>query len=268
MGEFLGTAKPTGQMATQKWLDRDQAQRVASHQLWAQMRSRHRQTLERINIGNDDIEADLKILSADLAPEHLSEVQKQRTQILARIAAIEAQKTAKQRGSTFEPQTEWGTNSKAEAPVAQEPKAKVKTRSDQPLEQPGLDLTGLIISGGDEAPKIKAYVSKRTLETLQSLYPKSNFEERTKSVDWTAFVHAMAEAGFAARQIYGSEYSFEPISTCKWFGRGRIVFHKPHPEPKYEAWKLLGIGKRMGKWFGWDAETFELLDTKPDESKA
>jgi len=65
-----------------------------------------------------------------------------------------------------------------------------------------------------------------------------------------------------ARQVHGSEYSFEPTPGCKWHGRGRIVFHKPHPEPKDEAWRLLGIGERIGKWFGWDANTFELLDTK------
>lgn len=69
----------------------------------------------------------------------------------------------------------------------------------------------------------------------------------------------MGEVGFMARQTHGSEYSFEPRESCKWYGKGRIVFHKPHPEPMYEAWKLLGVGKRMGKWFGWSADTFELL---------
>jgi hypothetical protein len=71
-----------------------------------------------------------------------------------------------------------------------------------------------------------------------------------KSEQRMSFVYAIAEVGFVARQIHGSEYSFELIPTCKWYGRGRIVFHKPYPEPKYEARKLLGIGKRMGRWFG------------------
>jgi hypothetical protein len=230
--------------------------------LWAQIRSRHRQTLERIKIGNDDIEADLKVLSADISPEHISDVQKERSQILARIAAIGAQKTKKQTGSKFEPQTQWCSDVQTEAIVSgPESKVKVKTRPDQPVQQPDLDLKDLDIhSDIKDPPQVKVAVSKRSLEILQSLYPKSNFEERTKSVDWASFVHAMAEVGFIARQTHGSEYSFEPTPTCKWYGRGKIVFHKPHPEPKYEAWKLLGIGKRMGKWFDWNANTFELQE--------
>jgi len=114
----------------------------------------------------------------------------------------------------------------------------------------------------NELPKTKIAIGKRSLQILQALYPKPNYEERTKNVDWPSFVSAMAEAGFAARQLHGSEYSFEPVPGCKWYGQGRIIFHKPRPEPKHEAWKLLNIGKRMGKWFDWDAGTFELLDSK------
>jgi hypothetical protein len=264
MGEFLATAKPTGSRASQKWLDQDQAQRTASSRLWAQMRSRHRQTLERINIENYDIELDLEVLSADLAPEHILDVENERAEILAKIVAKELQKTtAEKRQSKSELQTQWGEDAQTESSVtAQEAKVKIKTRSDKTIEQPDLSLTELAISDSHEPPQITVAVSKRTLEILQSLYPKPNFEERTKNVDWASFVYAMAEVGFVAKQIHGSEYSFEPIPTCKWYGRGRIVFHKPHPEPKYEAWKLLGIGKRMGKWFGWNAETFELLEGK------
>jgi hypothetical protein len=57
----------------------------------------------------------------------------------------------------------------------------------------------------------------------------------------------MAEAGFVAKQLHGSEYSFELVPSCTWYERGRIIFQKPHQEPKYEAWKLLNIGKRMEK---------------------
>jgi hypothetical protein len=226
------------------------------------MRSRHRQTLERIKIENYDIELDLEVLSADLAPEHILDVENESAEILAKIAAKELQKTiAKKSHSKSEPQTQWGEDAQAKPSVsAPEAKVKVKTRSDKTIEQPDLSLTEIAISDSYEPAQITVAVSKRTLEILQSLYPKPNFEERTKNVDWASFVYAMAEVGFVAKQIHGSEYSFEPIPTCKWYGRGRIVFHKPHPEPKYEVWKLLGIGKRMGKWFGWNAETFELLE--------
>lgn len=69
----------------------------------------------------------------------------------------------------------------------------------------------------------------------------------------------MAETDFSAKQSHGSQYSFEPAPTSKWYGRGKIIFHKPHPEPKYDAKVFLDMGKRMKKWFGWSIDTFELL---------
>lgn len=266
MGKFLATPKPTGSRATQKWLDQDEAQRAASSALWRQMRSRHEQTLKRLKIGSDDIKADMKILSADQTPEYISAVQSERTEILARIAAQTSHKTAKKIAGKPNIQTQWGLESiNTESSLVQESKIKVKTRSDKPIKEPDLSVANLTITNQDsESTQVKFGVSKRTLDIMQSLFPKSNFEERTKNVDWVSFVQAMSEVGFSARQQHGSQFSFEPISTCPWFGRGRIVFHKPHPEPKYEAWKLLGIGKRMTKWFGWDANTFELLESKPE----
>ncbi|TVY82305.1 hypothetical protein LSUE1_G002243 [Lachnellula suecica] len=255
VGEFLKTAKPAGAKASQKWLDQDQIQQEACSQLWAQMRNRQRQTLESLGIGEDDIKADLELLSADLAPEHLSEVQKERNQILTRIAENELRKATKVPSSGSGIQTQWGLIAE-ESSSATAPKVKVKTHSDSPVGQSLEDLT--IASEDDEIPRIKVAVSKRTLQSLQALFPNPNFEERTKSVDWASFVHAMAEVGFAAKQTDGSVYSFEPTQACKWYGKSKILFHRPHPEPKYDAWRLLGMGKRMRKNFDWEADTFEL----------
>lgn len=160
-----------------------------------------------------------------------------------------------------------GSGIKEELTSAQEAKTKVKTRSDKPVEK---FLEKLTISEKEnvEASKLNIAVGKRPLEILQALYPKPNYEERIKNVDWASFVYAMAEAGFVAKQLHGSEYSFEPVPSCTWHERGRIIFHKPHQEPKYEAWKLLNIRKRMEKWFDWNADTFELLDSKAGVQKA
>jgi hypothetical protein len=104
--EFLGTAKPTGSKASQKWLDQDEAQQAVLSRFWAQMRNRHYQTFERLNIGNNDIEADLPILFVDLAPEHISNVEKERAAILAKIAEKESEKTTKKPPSKSEIQTQ------------------------------------------------------------------------------------------------------------------------------------------------------------------
>ena len=76
-----------------------------------------------------------------------------------------------------------------------------------------------------------------------------------KLVDWDAFVTAMADAGFAARQSSGSAVIFEPEDVKRgWFAK--IVFHRPHPVAKIDSIMLRSMGKRMEKWFGWSAETF------------
>jgi hypothetical protein len=65
----------------------------------------------------------------------------------------------------------------------------------------------------------------------------------------------MADAGFAARQSSGSAVIFEPDDWERGWP-GKIVFHKPHPVAKIDSIMLRSMGKRMEKWFGWDAETF------------
>ncbi|CAG8976490.1 hypothetical protein HYALB_00005987 [Hymenoscyphus albidus] len=262
MEKFLNTEKPTGSKVNQKWLDQDKTQRAACSQFWAQIRKRYRQILELIKLGEDDISNDLMVLSADLDLKQISEVQNEHEEIMKAIVSVRTQKVEKNNTPKAEPiQTQWGTDAQLEnKPSAFGVKVKVKTHTDNFAMEALVECTE---NNEEEAlPAIKVAVSKRALDTLQALYQKPSFEERTKSIDWVSFVHAMNEAGFIARQIHGSEYSFEPASTFPWYGRGKIVFHKPHPEPKYEAWKLLGIGKQMKKWFGWDADTFELLRGK------
>jgi len=73
--EFLATPKPSGSRLNPIWIVKDDAQRSALSRFWDQMRGRHRQTLVRLGIGHEDIERDLKILSADSQPEHISKVQ-------------------------------------------------------------------------------------------------------------------------------------------------------------------------------------------------
>ena len=136
MREFLKTEKPNGARESQKWLDQDKAQRAACDQLWAQMHCRNRQTLERLKIGEDDIEADLKVLSADLAPEHIFAVQKERAELLAKIAAKESEKNPKKASPKAEIQTQCGSDDQAGQSIsAAELKVKIKTRSDKSVEE-------------------------------------------------------------------------------------------------------------------------------------
>jgi hypothetical protein len=214
MGEFLATAKPTGTRTGQKWLDQDEAQRAACSRLWAQCEA----AIDKLS----NVSKSEKMISKPISrsyllislPEHISAVQKEHAEFLAKITAKKSEKTAKKTPPKAEIQIQWGSGAQGEhSASAQEAKVKIKTRSDKPVEESLEDLA--VLDNDDEPPQPKVAVSKRSLETLQSLYPKPSGEERTKKVDWASFVLAMAEAGFAARQNHGSRYSFEPIPTCK-----------------------------------------------------
>jgi hypothetical protein len=88
---------------------------------------------------------------------------------------------------------------------------------------------------------------------------KLRFEQRAKRSFKDRFVIAMVQIGFVARHNGGSAVLFEPNGECKWypFG-GKIVFHRPHPDPTLTPLILKFMGKRFHKRFSWCAETFVL----------
>jgi hypothetical protein len=57
------------------------------------------------------------------------------------------------------------------------------------------------------------------------MFPKAP-EEASNSLQWVEFVQATGDMGFVAHDTGGSAVSL------KADGQGRIVFHKPYPEPK------------------------------------
>lgn len=257
VGNFLKTPKPAGSRATQKWLDQDEKQRAESALVWAQMRSHQRQILTRLKIDNEYIEEDVKVLSADISPEHIAHLENEREQVENRIKEIAAEKEAKKARPKTDPQTQWGSNTPtAEASAAS--KIKTKTRTEQSIPELGRQLAALPIAEPAE-PKVR--VRRGNLEVLRALYPNPNFEERTKFIEWTAFVAAFGEVGFRARATgHGSIYAIEPVEGCRWFRMGAINVHKPHKYgTKYSAVQFLKIGRQMSRWFGWSAETFELM---------
>ena len=265
---FLASPQPTGSHLSQTWLDKNEVQRAALSRFWEGMRDRHRQTLERLNFWPEDIASDLQTLSADSDPDHISFVKAQREEIVAKIAERGARKAKKPRTPPL--QTQWGVNSKDKAETV-ELKIKVKSRSSNSTDPSliteansaiqTLNLQGLpSASQADEHERqVKVSVSKRALSVFQSMFPCRSSEDRYKNVDWEMFVNAMGEVGFVARHSAGgAAVLFEPNEGSKWAGKGKIVFHKPHPVPTIDAVMLSSMGKRMGKWFDWSEDTFEL----------
>ncbi|KAI9651338.1 hypothetical protein NHQ30_001377 [Ciborinia camelliae] len=258
--KFVETPKPRGTRLSQQWIDADNQQRKALGRLWAQVRAHHEQTLRRLGFHQKDIDHDLTVLSADSTPEHVKSIENRNSEILTEIASRHSKKFASLIASN---QKQWGP----EQPEKLTPptRSKVKTRKlptsdikeELPLRVPvGVEMTGTTPL---EVPSPSVRVGKNSYAIFQTMFPSRNFEERTKTVPWDSFVNAMAEVGFvASHSAGGSAVQFEPDATSPWFGQGKIVFHKPHPERIVDAVMLSAMGKRMERWFGWNDETFEV----------
>ncbi|KAF1967834.1 hypothetical protein BU23DRAFT_658017 [Bimuria novae-zelandiae CBS 107.79] len=78
-------------------------------------------------------------------------------------------------------------------------------------------------------------------------------EERNRTVDWDAFVGSMENAGFRGKCGGGSIVIFEKMDRG-----GKIVFHRPHPNPTLDSVMLQSMGRRLNKWFKWTRDTFLL----------
>ncbi|KAF7867472.1 uncharacterized protein EAF02_009663 [Botrytis sinoallii] len=257
---FMETPKPTGTRLSQQWLDNDEQQRKALSQIWVQVRVRHEYTLRRLGFGQEDIDHDLAILSADSDSEYLASIEKRNAEIHTEIAARHAKKVAA--FGNFIDQEQWGTEKPEKVGVPTRSKFKTRKLPNTDDEKNSVEiLSELAATPATSAPlpSPKVLVKKSSYAIFQTMFPSRNFEERTKTVPWDSLVNAMAEAGFIARhERGGSAVQFEPDTSSPWFGQGKIVFHKPHPERVVDTVMLGVMGKRMEKWFGWSDETFEV----------
>lgn len=241
---FYQVKPPTGVKNT-AWLERQRELRTHLEKFWQSIRVTIRRDFEASDLTATEVNELMKVLSASLSEGYAQEKQQEEDAIIAASESEEAQ--------PWQKFTESGLPAE---PIAPRPE-KAKTRG-QPVsvnnngpapagEEKKLNETHDVV----EASPIK--VTKHSLDVFQLMFPGKG--DAAKDVLWDRFIHAMADAGFVARNTGGSLVSFK-----KQDGEGRIVFHRPHPDPKIDPIMLQAMGKRMAKWFGWKRSRFELRD--------
>jgi len=101
-------------------------------------------------------------------------------------------------------------------------------------------------------------IKQDTLSVMSKIFSAS---DGSSSVRWNVLVQALADAGLAVTPGAGSAMSFANE-------HGTISIHKPHDRdgPVVNAVRLRGIGRRLGKWFGWTSETFVMRDKDDKKS--
>ncbi|KAK5123146.1 hypothetical protein LTR85_003344 [Meristemomyces frigidus] len=147
-------------------------------------------------------------------------------------------------------QTSWGKEANGTDTVPQR-KSKVKTRP--PTANDGAtSITGTEMTLEDDRPsqhtRARIAVEAESLALFGRMYSLQSGPEGT--VRWEALVGALTDAGLTAVHGGGS------ATTLKDKEKGSVVLHKPHPEPTVNMVMLRSTGKRLAKWFGWDADTF------------
>ncbi|KAH7150598.1 hypothetical protein DER46DRAFT_613672 [Fusarium sp. MPI-SDFR-AT-0072] len=198
-----------------------------------------------------EVDCLLEVVSANLSAEYLQQEQQAEAEILTAIRRVE------------EPQAVAGFFYEAEPrPVPSTivtRREKAKTRGGQGASAGDtIELGDKAASAHGESTELTKgtaiEVTRQSLGVFQLMFPDR--DDVVKDVLWDRFVHAMFDAGFAARNNSGSAVAFTQLSG----EGGRIVFHKPHPIDKIDPVLLRIMGKRMAKWFGWRRELFILRD--------
>ncbi|KAK4201207.1 hypothetical protein QBC40DRAFT_339297 [Triangularia verruculosa] len=93
-------------------------------------------------------------------------------------------------------------------------------------------------------------VSKATADVFATLF---NISEERGTVNWSAFVGAMAELGFSVLPCFGSVYKFYPPETMEV--KRPLTLHRPHGSeiPRH---LILVFAQRLKRVYGWNEGSF------------
>ncbi|GLA61985.1 hypothetical protein AtubIFM56815_003911 [Aspergillus tubingensis] len=101
-----------------------------------------------------------------------------------------------------------------------------------------------------ESPILKVVPS--TFEVFSTIFSRS---DSRGSIPWSDFKAAMVDLGFSVIPRFGSVYTFSPPQ--EYAAQKAITLHRPH-KSHIEGYRLLIIGRRLGRRYGWNQNSFEV----------
>jgi hypothetical protein len=239
--KFQNTAPPSGPRNRQ-WLNQFEALHSTSQDYWRATSEDCRQFYRNPRL-TVNFERDMRFLLAWRDPQYTARLKAKRNQILSDMEKPKVTESE----DVFLPLPTSGD----EKPniIGVQPRDKIKTRGEARTEDDQVEDLATEL----DAAHIAIPVSKRSHATFRYIFPVTS-EERKKSIPWTTFVDSMTDAGFAVRNGGGSIVTFENVTRG-----GKIIFHRPHPDPTVDPIMLQSMGNRLNRWFGWNRETFVLV---------
>ncbi|KAI0157597.1 hypothetical protein GGR57DRAFT_510618 [Xylariaceae sp. FL1272] len=103
-------------------------------------------------------------------------------------------------------------------------------------------------------------LSPKHMDVIELLFhvPKAQVKGE---LSWVDFQSLMAELRFRITPLGGFIFEFEPTKDAfiptDMIG-GKIVIHGPHPEDKWNLQKARRVGRRLGDYYDWKWDNFEL----------
>ncbi|KAF7187268.1 hypothetical protein HII31_11356 [Pseudocercospora fuligena] len=243
----------------------------ASHEklgaFWSEYREARMSLLKEKDCPEDLLPEAMETLRFGLSKEYIDSRENERCEILA---AVKEKEDASRRRQLSTPsksrmpqcpvnelhQTVWGSLVVQETPRSRlQLKEKVKTRPDVPTPQPTRIEDPLqnapendILNENED----RIQVSSNTMDIVHRMFVTYG-KHMTGNVRWNVFVAAMEDAGLAAEHDNGgSEVTFRDIKR----GKGSIVFHAPHPDPRINPICMRAYGKRLQRQLDWSYDLF------------
>ncbi|SMR62300.1 unnamed protein product [Zymoseptoria tritici ST99CH_1E4] len=245
---------PKGQR-NEEWLAKADEDRRLMLELWNRARQEYSNILSAARWPADLVDRVMSSVAADHSPQYRAELEAERSEVQEKIAVAKRQNTITK---TYAPvQTMWGPDTRESKTAVALGRTKPKTRPAEPvLQDISNEQTVRRGTNAIETPvgglQDRIPVNTNSLRVLAILFGVGNSKATVK---WQEIVTALTDAGMVAMNSGGSAVTFKMLSKSD-SGSPRIVFHKPHPDPAVDSITQLWMGKRLNKWFGWDAGTF------------
>lgn len=233
------------------WLKAVMKSRSSLSEFWREAAIVREREVTNIGFTRDDVRQDIALFQADQEQHYIDQVADERAHV---EALIESQKKAKETNKPSQAmQTVWDGANKHEVELVVG-RVKQKTRPHEGRQEVTIERHQPNEPDKEDTPEFTVPVKADSLCIFARMFP-SNAELPVKGVvKWQHFVSAMTDAGCSATHTGGSAVSFGDVPTAS--SSGTIVFHKPHPDLSVDAIMLHFMGKRLGKWFGWESKTF------------
>ena len=251
----LPSGKKTKHGSLATWI-----QGVPSPKCGREPRNFSRATLKCSGVNSKWIE-EINAIFPGIDTEHIASIKLTHDTIKARIELDLQARNKRVSRITAEVQTAWDGEGSS---TFQAPHEKEKTRTRTIASTQADDAVQAVpeISVSEEVDttttELQIKVDIRALSFFASIYSDADGGQDTGTLGWKDFRRALRKAGFESWEGRGSAVEFQAAAHLCWSDGKKTGCRRPHPNPHFDLIQLRGLGRRLGKHFGFNRNTFVL----------